>query len=71
MYGVSRYFTHAKTLVIHMRHICNSIHMYHICRTKYVIDAYATHVIHLYFYTCNTPKTPHMCYRCCTTGRVL
>ncbi len=32
----------------------------------------ATHVIHLYFDfdTCNTPKTPHMYYRCITTGHV-
>ncbi len=29
-----------------------------------------THVIHLYFHTCNTPKTPHMYYRCSTTGHV-
>ncbi len=31
----------------------------------------ATHVIHLYFYTCNTPKIPHMYYRCSTTGHVV
>ncbi len=29
-----------------------------------------TYVIHLYFYTCNIPKTPHMQYRCNTTGHV-
>ncbi len=35
----------------------------------------ATHLIHLYFYTCNpwachTPKTPNMYYRCSTIGHV-
>ncbi len=30
-----------------------------------------THVIHLYFHTCNIPKTPHMYYRCSTNGHVV
>ncbi len=31
----------------------------------------ATHIIHLYIYTCNTPTTPHMYYRCSTTVHIL
>ncbi len=30
----------------------------------------ATRLILLYSYTCNTPKTPHMYYRCNTTDHV-
>ncbi len=30
-----------------------------------------THVINLYFYTFNTPKSTHMYYRCSITGHVV
>ncbi len=35
--------------------------MYYICINTGVINIYST---------CNTSKTPHMCYRCSTTGHV-
>ncbi len=59
--------------------LSNMPHVYYICRTICVIQVYiiqcithvsGTHVIHLYFYMCNTPKTPHMYYRYGTIGHV-
>ncbi len=43
----------------------------------YNTSVYPTHVLHIelhvqyrYFYTNNTPKTPHMYYKCSTAGHV-
>ncbi len=54
------------------------------CRTACMIHVYILHMhcmcrtcvlhiclLHMYFYICNTPKTPQMYYRCSTTVRVL
>ncbi len=52
--------------------MCNvgvySTHVLHVYNVYYTL--FATYVIHLYFYTYNIPKTPHMYYRCSTTGHV-
>ncbi len=40
------------------------------CINMYITHVSATHVIHMYFYTCNIPKTPHMYYRCSTTAHI-
>ncbi len=54
-------------------HTCNTCvyptHVY-MCRTCVLHRVSTTHVIHLYFYTCNIPKTTHMYYKCSTTGHV-
>ncbi len=51
-----------------MYNIGVSLHMYYMYRTC-LLHMYMPY-IHLYFYTYNTPKTPHMYYRCSTMGHV-
>ncbi len=64
------YPTHVLHVYIYM---CNAgvysnhvLHVYNI----YITHVSARHVIPLYFYTCNTPKSPNIYYMCSTTDNV-
>ncbi len=41
------------------------------CVNMCITHVSATHVIHLYLYTCNIHKTPHMYYMYSLTGQVV
>ncbi len=53
--------------------MCNTgvypTHVLHVLN-MYITHVSATHLMHLYFVKCNTPKTPQMYYRFSTTGHV-
>ncbi len=70
--------THIQVLLINhgwlgKRDMCNTgVYPIYILYKTCVLHIHisATH-IHLYFYTCNTPKMPNMYYRCSTIGHVM